>query len=1266
MEVVFTINGKLYKVNPHSVSVDTSLGTFIRKNAQLSGTKMVCREGGCGSCIVNLNGEHPVSRERQSWAVNSCLFPVYSCHGLDIVTVEGIGNKTQGFHDVQRRLAHFNGTQCGFCSPGMVMNMYSLLESKQGKVTMNEVENAFGGNLCRCTGYRPILEAFKSLAVDAEPRLKEACQDIEDLPKICSNTGKPCQGKCSAVPKKGLHFIFEDEKEWHKVYNIHDVFAIFEKIENRPYMLVAGNTAHGVYRRKSNLEVFIDVSSIEELKFHSLGSTLTLGANTTLSELMTILQDAANSNPEYLYCQELVKHVDLIANVPVRNTGTIAGNLSMKNQHNEFPSDLFLILEAVGAKITLAEAGGKILTVSPNEFCNIDMSKKILLSVVLPPLDPQIYDFRSYKIMARAQSVHAYVNAAFLFKFSPGRTSIQSASVCYGGINAKFTHAKNTESFLAGKNIFSTEILQSSINVLDTEITPSPEPSRASPSYRKHLALSLFYRAVLSIAEKHQFPINSRYGSGTEGFHRPLSSSKQEFQTIRENWPMTKNIPKIEGLSQTSGQAKYVEDLPTVPGELYAAFVSATHPRTKILNIDPSPALNILGVNAFFSAKDIPGRNDFMPTELENPEIEEIFCSEYVLYNGQPLGIILADSFDLAYQASKLVSVTYSEPDDKPILPTLKHVLTANASDRLYDQPYDREGEKFSEESTTSGTVKSIEGRFELPGQFHFSMEPQVCICVPTEDGMDVYSSTQWIDICQIAISQALNVPENSLNFYIRRLGGAFGSKISRASQVACACAIAAHFSQRPVRLVLSVESNMDSIGKRASCISNYRVEVDDNGKILKLVNNYVEDYGCSLNEPVEMVTAQFYKNCYDASRWKLVGKAALTNSASNTWCRGPGTNEGITMAENIMEHIAHSLGKDPLAVRIENMHEDCKIRELLPEFIRDVEYEKRKREIDEFNGANRWKKRGIAIVPMQYPQVFFGQMHALVSIYHIDGTVSITTGGIDMGQGVNTKVAQVASRVLGISMEKISIKGVSNLTSPNAIVSGGSMTSESACYAVKKACEILMERMKPLREKLLDKSWEQITQKCYNEKIDLCAMYQYKEGDIQNYLVWGLTCAEMEVDVLTGNVQIRRVDILEDTGESISPGIDIGQIEGAFVMGIGLYFTENLIYSGENGQLLTNRTWNYHLPGVKDIPVDFRVKLIHNTFNESFVLRSKTTGEPALNMTVALLFALRRALNSARKDAGLGDEWYTMVTPSTPEQICLAAGSKLEQFVLN
>ncbi|XP_058838419.1 uncharacterized protein LOC131694065 [Topomyia yanbarensis] len=1259
MEVIFTINGKLYKVNPHNVPVDTSLGTFIRKNAQLSGTKMVCREGGCGACIVNVKGEHPVTKERQSRAINSCLFPVYSCHGLDIVTVESVGNKTDGFHAVQRRLAHLNGTQCGFCSPGMVMNMYGLLESTKGQLTMEDVENSFGGNLCRCTGYRPILDAFKSMAIDADPKLIQAVQDIEELPKICHNTGKRCMGSCGAVSKKGIHLVFDDEREWHKVYSVEDVFAILENVGNRTYMLVAGNTAHGVYRRDANIQVFIDINSIEELKFHSVGSNLTVGTNVTLAELIVILNEVASKYPQFKYCKNLSKHIDLIANVPVRSSGTIAGNLCIKNQHVDFPSDLYLIFEAVGAKLTIAEIGGGVSTISVLDICTLNMSKKIVLNVILPPLDSTVHEFRSFKIMPRAQSVHAYINAAFLFKFNAQKWIIETASVCFGGIGSQFTHAVKTEKLMRGKNIFSNEVLQDILSTLTHELEKESPPSK----YHQQLAVSLLYRTILSISNDRQIALSSRYQSGATTLHRSLSTGRQEFQTIEKNWPMTKNIPKVEGLTQTAGEAKYIEDLPVIPNELYGALVLATCPRTEIVKIDPSVALQLAGVQAFYSAGDIPGRNDFMPTELDNPETEEIFCSGKVLYYGQPIGIILAETFELAHQAAKLVHISYSETDGKPILPTLKDVLAANATDRLHDQPYDKEGVDYGK---IVKPFTKLAGRFELPGQFHFSMEPQTCICVPIEDGMNVYSSTQWVDLCQVAIAQALNIPENSLNFYIRRLGGAFGAKISRASQIACASAIAAHFSQRPVRLVMSLESNMEAIGKRASCVSNYDVEVNENGQITKLLNNYVEDYGCSLNEPVEMVTAQFYKNCYDASCWKLVGKAAVTNSASNTWCRGPGTNEGITMIENIMEHIAHVLDKDPIAVRLENMSPDCKIRELIPEFLNSVEYRKRKLQIDQFNEANRWKKRGIAVVPMQYPQAFFGQMNALVSIYHADGTVSITTGGIDFGQGVNTKITQVAAHVLGIPIAMISIKAMNNLTSPNATVSGGSMTSDAASFAVKKACEILVKRMEPIRRSFPYESWEQITKRCYKENLDLCAMSQYKHGDIKDYSVWGLCCAEVEVDVLTGNLQITRVDILEDTGESISPGIDIGQIEGAFVMGIGLYFTENLIYSRTNGQLLTNRTWNYHLPGAKDIPIDFRVRLLHNTFNENFVLRSKTTGEPALNLTVALLFALRRALNSARKDAGLPKDWYTMVTPSTPEQICLLTGTKQSHFKLH
>ncbi|XP_058460106.1 uncharacterized protein LOC131435872 isoform X2 [Malaya genurostris] len=1225
---------------------------------------MVCREGGCGACIVNVQGEHPVTKEHHRRAINSCLFPVYSCHGLDIVTVEGIGNKTDGFHPIQRRLAHFNGTQCGFCSPGMVMNMYGLLESNKGQITMRDVENSFGGNLCRCTGYRPILDAFKSMAKDADPKLIMACQDIEEFPKICHNTGKPCGGSCGTMTKEEIHLVFEDKREWHKVFDIKNLFATLRNVGNRTYMLVAGNTAHGVYRRNTNIEVFIDVNSIEELKSYSLENNLTIGAGVTLAELITILYKAASGNPEFSYCKDLAKHVHWIGNVPVRSSGTIAGNLSIKNQHADFPSDLYLIFKAVGAKLTIAEINGRTNITSIHDICTLDMTKKVILNVVLPPLNPTTFELRSYKIMPRAQSAPGYINAAVLFEFNTQNPTIESASICFGGISSKLTHAVKTEDFIRGKNIFSDEVLQETLSTLSNEVSTCNGSANSAPSkYRQQLAFSLLYRAILSISSGRKIELNSRYKSGATALHRPLSTGQQNFQTIEKNWPLTKNIPKVEGLTQTAGEAKYIEDLPVVPNELYGALVLATHPRAEILNIDPSAALQLPGVEAFYCARDIPGRNDFMPTELDNPETEEIFCSSKVLYHGQPIGIILAETFDLAHRAAKLVEVTYGKSDGKPILPTLKHVLAASATDRIHDQSYDKEGEDYGK---TFPSIRKITGRFELPGQFHFSMEPQTCICVPIEDGMNVYSSTQWVDLCQVAIAQALNIPENSLNFFIRRLGGAFGAKISRASQIACASAIAAHFSQRPVRLIMSLESNMEAIGKRASCISNYQVEVNENGQISKLLNNYVEDYGCSLNEPIEAVTAQFYKNCYDASRWKLVGKAAVTDSASNTYCRGPGTNEGISMIENIMEHIAHVLNKDPLEVRLQNMSSDCKIRDLLPEFLTDVEYKKRKLQIYQFNESNRWKKRGIAVVPMQYPQAFFGQMHALVSVYHMDGTVSITTGGIDFGQGVNTKIAQVAGHVLGISTAMISIKAMNNITSPNASVSGGSMTSDAASYAVKKACEVLVKRMEPIRQKFPTETWEQITQRCYKENIDLCALFQYKHGDIQDYIVWGLCCAEVEVDVLTGNLQIARVDILEDTGESVSPGIDIGQIEGAFVMGIGLYFTENLIYSEENGQLLTNRTWNYYLPGAKDIPIDFRIKLLHNTFNENFILRSKTTGEPALNLTVALLFALRQALNSARKDAGLSNDWYTMVTPTTPEEICLLAGTKLDCFKLH
>jgi xanthine dehydrogenase/oxidase len=244
----------------------------------------------------------------------------------------------------------------------MVMNMYSLLESKDGKVTMKEVENSFGGNICRCTGYRPILDAFKSLAVDADETLVNLCKDIEDLSatKTCPKTGSACAGKCSAAgegnAKKALKLVFEDEKEWHKVFNLEELFKVMSTIGYRPYILVAGNTAHGVYRRSHDLKVFVDIADVPELKGFNLNSeSLELGGSVTITEAIEIFTKVAKENKNFEYLNEVAKHFDMIGNLAVRNVATIAGNLMMKYTNLEYPSDIFLIMEAIGAKIVLCE-----------------------------------------------------------------------------------------------------------------------------------------------------------------------------------------------------------------------------------------------------------------------------------------------------------------------------------------------------------------------------------------------------------------------------------------------------------------------------------------------------------------------------------------------------------------------------------------------------------------------------------------------------------------------------------------------------------------------------------------------------------------------------------------------------------------------------------------------------------------------------------------------------------------------------------------------
>lgn len=542
---------------------------------------------------------------------------------------------------------------------------------------------------------------------------------------------------------------------------------------------------------------------------------------------------------------------------------------------------------------------------------------------------------------------------------------------------------------MSGKSLFANDSLQGAVSTLESELKPDWLLPDASPEYRKKLAIALLYKFALAIAPDGM--VKSEYKSGSEILKRPLSSGKQEFETKPENYPLTKPVPKLEGMLQCTGKAQYVNDIPPHPNELWGAFVLGRKVGAKVVRIDATEALKLKGVQNFFSAKDIPGNNTFMPKKIIMiVEDEEIFCADKIKYNGQPVGMILADTMEIAYKAADLVKITYGERTIKTLYPTIHDVYKANLKERIVDTPF-----KFDATDKGADEHHTIKDRFEMAGQYHFTMEAQSCVTIPSDEGIDVYSSTQWMDLTQVAIAGTLKVPINTVNVYTKRLGGAYGAKISRATLVSCACALGTHLTNRPVRFVLKIETNMEAIGKRHGVVSDYEITVDNQGKIQSLKNTCSEDYGHSLNEPVLFTTTEFFGNCYDKSRWQFEGKAVVTDAAANTWCRAPGTTEGIAMTENILEHIAHVVKKDPIQVRLANMPSDSKLKEMLPVFLKDIDYEERKQDIENYNKANRWNKRGISVVPMRYPMGYYGTMHALVTIYHADGTVAITHGGI-------------------------------------------------------------------------------------------------------------------------------------------------------------------------------------------------------------------------------------------------------------------------------
>ncbi|XP_052766428.1 xanthine dehydrogenase-like [Mya arenaria] len=1282
-----------FKVNGTEVTVaadagygpEASLNDYLRQSGMSRGTKVFCRQGGCGVCVVVAKiplgaGQTPLVAN-----INSCLAPLFCCDGWEVTTSEGLGSVKTKLHPIQTAVSDNFGTQCGYCSPGHVMNMYGLMQ-KYPNMDKQFVEDNFEGNLCRCTGYRPILKAMKSLVPDTS-------SDIEDITaKLCKMTGRACSSKTGAScsgscgDSRGAHRPIRlafGATRWEKPMTMGDLQHVLAQVRGQKYRILGANTGTGYFKQEScdNFDVVIDCAGIPEMHvntFDAQTNTYTMGGGRTLTDLMDIFRAEAAKSTDKGNFNELKKYLYRVASSPIRNRGTWAGNLMMKNKYPSFPSDVFNIMTVLGAKLTVGQTPNDVLTV--DTFFKADMTGKVLSKATFQTFGANDVVV-CFKVMPRSQNSLALVNAAFRMPIDAiqGFLITGQPIISIGGISETFHRATKTETYLYGKHLSAPSTIAGALTTLAGELFPTPGLVLPSPEYRKTVACALLYKFILKVLGSNA---GYNFRSGVDVLHdiRPLSSGIQTYDNKQKaDWPVHKAVKKLEGDVQVTGEAQFTDDLPPLPGQLCAAIITATVGNATIQSIDPQPAMTVPGVVRVLTALDIPGANDIRVPQLLSPtgnvELEELFCSGKVMYYGQPIGMVVAESQTLADKAARLVKVNYNSIS-APVIT----VDDAIAAKTFFPQPTPPIVVGDPDQAISSA-AHSISGVFRTPEQIHFHMETQATNVVPTEDGLQVVSTTQWTDNTQQAISQVTGIPKNRIDVSVKRMGGAYGGKITRNNFIAAACGLAAKLTNRPVRGRMDIQSNLEACGRRYQHRVDFRVGFDDTGLLKGIDLNIYENAGFLPNEQLGFVFSCYVDNSYFCANWRINMNSLRTNIAMTTAVRAPASTPAVMIIENVLEEVARVVNQDPWTVKQLNFYHTgqvtpigmklnhCNIDLVYQQLMTSAQVHTRQELFKFYNQDNRWKKRALAVVPVKFGMSSsFDMFTAVVSIYGHDGTIAVTHGGTECGQGINTKVAQVVAYELGVPVDMVSVKPTDSTVAANNATTGGSTTSEGCCRAAIECCKAVNLRITPIKTANPDLDWAKLMSKCVDVGVALTESYtnagKHPTGgsDLFTYNVYGATCSEVELDVLTGEYQINRVDIVYDCGESLNPMVDIGQVEGAFVMGLGLNLTEAVKYDPSTGQMLCYDTWNYHPPTNKDIPVDFRVSLLKNAPNPVGVLGSKGSGEPPLNTAVSVFFALRKCIEEARKDAGQTGA-FTFEPPATVESVQQLCATNTTQF---
>ncbi|MBX6318132.1 xanthine dehydrogenase molybdopterin binding subunit [Pigmentiphaga sp.] len=739
-----------------------------------------------------------------------------------------------------------------------------------------------------------------------------------------------------------------------------------------------------------------------------------------------------------------------------------------------------------------------------------------------------------------------------------------------------------------------------------------------------------------------------------------------------------------------SGQALYVDDLPEPRGTLFVAPVLSNIAHGRLRGIDASAALAMPGVLRVVTASDLPAGNVLGPKHDE-----PVLPVDTVSYLGQPVALVVAAGAKAARVAARAVKL---DIEPLPAILTIDEALAAQSW--VLPPVHLVEGDV---DAALAAAPHRLEGEIALGGQEQFYLEGQIAFALPGEDGtMKVLSSTQHPGEVQHWVADALGVPAHSVQVECRRMGGGFGGKETQAGHVAVWAAVAAKVCNAPCKMRLDRDDDFLITGKRHPFIGRWKVGFDDAGRILglDLLQAAACGFSADLSGPIADRAIFHADNAYYLPAVAIHSYRCKTNTQSHTAFRGFGGPQGIGMIEAVMDDIARHLGLDPLAVRRVNLYGEAPrdrtpygmqvTDNILPQLIArleaDCRYAARRAAIDAWNAGSPVIKRGLALTPVKFGISFtatmFNQAGALVNVY-TDGSVSVNHGGTEMGQGLHTKVCQIVADTLGVPLERVRITATDTGKVPNASATAASSGTDLNGRAAEFAAREIRDRLRAYvagkhgidvsdvsirhgKVKIpgAELEFAEVAKAAYAARIALWSDGYYATPKIHYdpqtlrgmpfyYFAYGAAAAEVAVDLLTGETKLLRVDILHDVGRSINPAIDLGQVEGGFVQGVGWLTSEELVWT-RDGRLATHAPSTYKIPTAGDVPAEFRVAFWPEPNREDNVYGSKAVGEPPFMLGFAAFFAIRDAVAAARRERGRYGP-VPLSAPATPEAVLRA-----------